>query len=83
MKTVVVYASKYGSTKGMAEFIAEKLRQQGTQADAKKSARSTTSKTTMPSSLEVPSTGPLAEGGSGVCDAKSRRVGQSFGVAVY
>ncbi len=34
MKTVVVYASKYGSTKGIAEFIAEKLRQQGTEADA-------------------------------------------------
>ncbi len=34
MKTVVVYASKYGSTKGIAEFIAEKLQQQGTQADA-------------------------------------------------
>ncbi len=34
MKTVVVYASKYGTTKGIAEFIAEKLRQQGTQADA-------------------------------------------------
>ena len=33
MKTIVVYASKYGSTKGIAEFIAEKLRQQGTQAD--------------------------------------------------
>jgi menaquinone-dependent protoporphyrinogen oxidase len=34
MKTVVVYASKYGSTKGVAEFIAEKLRQQGTRAEA-------------------------------------------------
>jgi menaquinone-dependent protoporphyrinogen oxidase len=34
MKTVVVYASKYGSTKGIAEFIAEKLRQQGTWAEA-------------------------------------------------
>jgi menaquinone-dependent protoporphyrinogen oxidase len=34
MKTVVVYASKYGSTKGIAEFIAEKLRQHGAQADA-------------------------------------------------
>jgi menaquinone-dependent protoporphyrinogen oxidase len=34
MKTVVVYASKYGSTKGIAEFIAETLRQQGTQAEA-------------------------------------------------
>jgi menaquinone-dependent protoporphyrinogen oxidase len=27
MKIVVVYASRYGSTKGIAEFIAEKLRQ--------------------------------------------------------
>ncbi len=27
MKAVVVYASKYGSTRGIAEFIAEKLRQ--------------------------------------------------------
>lgn len=34
MKTVVVYTSKYGSTTGIAEFIAEKLRQQGTEADA-------------------------------------------------
>jgi len=34
LKAIVVYASKYGSTKGIAEFIAEKLRQQGTQADA-------------------------------------------------
>jgi menaquinone-dependent protoporphyrinogen oxidase len=33
MKTVVVYASKYGSTRGIAEFIAEKLRQHGTQVD--------------------------------------------------
>jgi hypothetical protein len=28
MKTVVVYSSKYGSTKGIAEFIADKRRQQ-------------------------------------------------------
>ena len=35
MKVVVVYASKYGSTKGIAEFIAEKLSQAGTQAEAR------------------------------------------------
>ncbi len=35
MKAIVVYASKYGSTKRIAEFIAEKLRQQGTQAEAR------------------------------------------------
>jgi len=35
MKAIVVYASKYGSTKGIAEFIAEKLRQHGVQAEAK------------------------------------------------
>ena len=35
MKTIVVYASKYGSTKGIAEFITEKLLQQGTQAEAR------------------------------------------------
>jgi menaquinone-dependent protoporphyrinogen IX oxidase len=29
MKAVVVYASKYGSMRGIAEFIAEKLRQAG------------------------------------------------------
>jgi menaquinone-dependent protoporphyrinogen oxidase len=34
MKTIVAYASKYGSTKDIAEFIAERLRQQGTQAEA-------------------------------------------------
>jgi menaquinone-dependent protoporphyrinogen oxidase len=33
MKTVVVYASKYGSTKGIAEFITETLRQQRTRAE--------------------------------------------------
>jgi menaquinone-dependent protoporphyrinogen IX oxidase len=27
MTAIAVYASKYGSTKGIAEFIAEKLRQ--------------------------------------------------------
>jgi len=35
LKAIVVYASKYGSTKGIAEFIAEKLRQRGTQAEAR------------------------------------------------
>jgi menaquinone-dependent protoporphyrinogen oxidase len=35
MKAIVVYASKYGSTKGIADFIAEKLRQQGMQADVR------------------------------------------------
>ncbi|VVB96589.1 Flavodoxin domain protein [uncultured archaeon] len=35
MKTVVIYASKYGSTRGIAEFIAGKLRQAGTQAEAR------------------------------------------------
>ena len=29
MKALVIYASKYGSTKGIAEFISEKLRQKG------------------------------------------------------
>jgi len=33
MKIVVVYASKYGSTKGIAEFIAEKLQQRGILAE--------------------------------------------------
>jgi menaquinone-dependent protoporphyrinogen oxidase len=33
MKVLVAYASKYGSTKGIAEFIGEKLRQQGVEAD--------------------------------------------------
>jgi len=35
LKVLVVYASKYGSTKGIAEFIAEKLGQQGTQAEVR------------------------------------------------
>ncbi|VVB91269.1 Flavodoxin domain protein [uncultured archaeon] len=35
MKAVVVYASKYGSTRGIAEFIAEKFRQTGMQAEAR------------------------------------------------
>ncbi|MDN7023832.1 protoporphyrinogen oxidase [Methanoculleus sp. FWC-SCC1] len=34
MKTLVVYASKYGSTREIAEFIAEKLRHQGMEAEA-------------------------------------------------
>lgn len=33
MKVLVAYASKYGSTKGIAEFIGEKLRQRGMQVD--------------------------------------------------
>jgi menaquinone-dependent protoporphyrinogen oxidase len=35
VKAIVIYASRYGSTKGIAEFIAEKLRLQGTQAVAR------------------------------------------------
>jgi len=35
MKAIVVYASKYGSTKRIAEFIAEKLQQLGVQAEAR------------------------------------------------
>lgn len=35
MKTVVVYASRYGSTKEIAEFIAENLRQDGVSAEAR------------------------------------------------
>jgi menaquinone-dependent protoporphyrinogen oxidase len=35
MKVLVAYASRYGSTKGIAEFIAERLRQKGIEADAK------------------------------------------------
>lgn len=35
MKVVVAYASKYGSTRGIAEFLAEKLREAGTQAEAR------------------------------------------------
>jgi len=34
MKVLVAYASKYGSTRGIAEFIGEKLRQHGLEADA-------------------------------------------------
>lgn len=34
MKALVVYASKYGSTKGIAEFISEKLKQRGMLAEA-------------------------------------------------
>jgi menaquinone-dependent protoporphyrinogen oxidase len=33
MKVLVAYASKAGSTKGIAEFIGERLRQQGVEAD--------------------------------------------------
>jgi menaquinone-dependent protoporphyrinogen oxidase len=33
VKVLVAYASKYGSTKGIADFIGEKLRQQGMQVD--------------------------------------------------
>jgi menaquinone-dependent protoporphyrinogen oxidase len=33
MKVRVAYASKYGSTKGIADFIGDKLRQQGVEAD--------------------------------------------------
>ena len=35
MNVIVVYKSKYGSTKGIAEFIAEKLREHGVQAEAR------------------------------------------------
>ncbi len=35
MKALVAYASKYGSTKGIAEFIGETLRQRGVDADVK------------------------------------------------
>ena len=35
MKVLVAYASKYGSTKGIAEFVGEKLRARGLQADVK------------------------------------------------
>lgn len=33
MRVLVAYASKYGSTKGIAEFIGEKLREHGIQVD--------------------------------------------------
>ncbi|KUG19670.1 MAG: flavodoxin domain-containing protein [Methanomicrobiaceae archaeon] len=35
MKAIVVYASRYGSTREIAEFIAGKLRQHGVQAEAR------------------------------------------------
>lgn len=35
MKILVAYASKYGSTKGIAEFIGERLRQHGVEADVR------------------------------------------------
>ncbi len=34
MKAIVVYASRYGSTREIAEFIAEKLRREGIEAEA-------------------------------------------------
>jgi menaquinone-dependent protoporphyrinogen oxidase len=33
LKAIVMYASKYGFTKGIAEFIGEKLLQKGIQAE--------------------------------------------------
>ena len=35
MNAIVVYASKYGSTKGISEFIAEKLQQRGILAEVR------------------------------------------------
>ncbi len=35
MNVIVVYTSRYGSTRGIAEFIAEKLREHGVQAEAR------------------------------------------------
>jgi|GEM_PF-3965913 len=35
MNVIVFYASRYGSTRGIAEFIAEKLREHGVQAEAR------------------------------------------------
>ncbi len=35
MKVLITYASKYGSTKGIAEFIGDKLRQQRVEADVR------------------------------------------------
>ena len=35
MNVIVVYASRYGSTRGIAEFITEKLREHGVQAEAR------------------------------------------------
>ncbi len=35
MNVIVVYASRYGSTRGIAEFIAEELREHGVQAEAR------------------------------------------------
>ena len=35
MKVLVAYASKYGSTKGIADFIGERLRQDGVVVDVK------------------------------------------------
>jgi len=36
MKVLVAYASKYGSTRAIAEFIAEKLRLQGMEAEVQR-----------------------------------------------
>ena len=35
MKVLVAYASRYGSTKGIAEFVGQRLQAQGLQADVK------------------------------------------------
>jgi menaquinone-dependent protoporphyrinogen oxidase len=35
MNAIVVYKSRYGSTRGIAEFIAETLREHGVQAEAR------------------------------------------------
>jgi len=35
MKAIVAYASKYGSTRGIAEFVAEKLQQRGILAEVR------------------------------------------------
>ncbi len=35
MNVIVIYASRYGSTEGIAEFIAGKLRERGLQAEAR------------------------------------------------
>ncbi|MCT8336630.1 protoporphyrinogen oxidase [Methanoculleus sp. Afa-1] len=35
MRVIVLYASMYGSTRGIAEFIAERLRQHGLEAEAR------------------------------------------------
>jgi menaquinone-dependent protoporphyrinogen oxidase len=35
MNVIVIYKSRYGSTRGIAEFIAEKLREHGVKAEAR------------------------------------------------